>query len=77
MEALAHSQLDQPADEHWWLLGRQRVCLGLLEAALDGRRPARVLDVGSGGGGFLAPLRRLGGTVHHVDTDRRSLLRCR
>ncbi len=77
MEALAHDQLDQLADEHWWLLGRKRVCLGLLEAALDGRQPARVLDVGSGSGGFLASLRRIGGTLHHVDTDRGSLERCR
>lgn len=77
MEALAHAQLDQLAHEHWWLIGRQRVCLGLLESVLDGRRPERVLDVGSGSGGFLAPLRRLGGTLHHVDTDPGSIERCR
>jgi len=77
MDPLAHAQLDQLAHEHWWLRGRQRVCLGLLEAALDGRRPERVLDVGSGSGGFLGPLRRLGGTLHHMDSDHESVELCR
>jgi SAM-dependent methyltransferase len=54
---------------HWWFVGRRRILLTLLEAALAGRpRPLDILDFGCGTGAFLEHLGRFG-TVSGVDGD--------
>jgi SAM-dependent methyltransferase len=54
---------------HWWFIGRRRIFLAVLEAAVAGRtRPLDVLDFGCGTGAFLEHLARFG-TVSAVDGD--------
>jgi SAM-dependent methyltransferase len=45
---------------HFWFIGLRRNALMLLRAALDGRRPARILDCGAGTGRNLDWLETLG-----------------
>jgi SAM-dependent methyltransferase len=77
MEAAAYHQFRTLEEKHWWFRGRRAVYLGLLNHHLDGIRPARVLDLGCGVGGFLPGLARLGGRVFPADVDRASLVHCR
>lgn len=77
MEAAAYRQFQELEETHWWFRGRRTVYLGLLRHHLDGARPARVLDLGCGVGGFLPGLSAIGGRVFPTDLDRESLLRCR
>jgi SAM-dependent methyltransferase len=69
MEPLAYRQLEELERDHWWFRGRRAVCMGLLGRALAQERPLRVLDVGAGAGGFLAPLTQLAERVHFTDLD--------
>lgn len=77
MEAVAYRQFRELEDGHWWFRGRRAVYLGLLRHHLAGARPARVLDLGCGVGGFLAGLSELGECVVPTDLDRASLATCR
>jgi SAM-dependent methyltransferase len=63
----AYEQFARLEREHWWFRGRRTVYLDLLKSALRGYRPARILDVGAGVGGFLGELQTLGDEVHHTD----------
>jgi len=75
MDRRAYEQFLTLEQSHWWFRGRRTVYLGLLDHHLD-ERPRRVLDLGSGVGGFLEGLGRLGGRVDAVDDDTDSLRRC-
>ena len=77
MEAAAYRQFRTLEERHWWFRGRRAVYLGLLRHHLAGARPARVLDLGCGVGGFLGGLADLGGRVFPTDIDRASLLHCK
>src|SRR5688572_27907365 len=77
MEAAAYRQFRELEEGHWWFRGRRVVYLGLLRHHLGGERPARILDLGCGVGGFLAGLAELGGTVVASDLDHASLAVCR
>lgn len=77
MEAAAYRQFRELEEHHWWFRGRRAVYLGLLRHHLGGARPARILDLGCGVGGFLPGLAELGGTVVASDFDRASLALCR
>jgi len=77
MEAAAYRQFRVLEESHWWFRGRRAVYLGLLRHHLGLRRPARVLDLGCGVGGFLGGLERIGQRVYPTDVDRDSLVTCR
>jgi SAM-dependent methyltransferase len=59
-------------DRHWWYAGMRQSALALLEQALAGRGPVRLLDAGCGTGGTTAALRRFG-TVVGVDLAEEAL----
>jgi 2-polyprenyl-3-methyl-5-hydroxy-6-metoxy-1,4-benzoquinol methylase len=69
----AYEQFARLEREHWWFRGRRKVYLELLRAALGDYRPGRVLDIGSGCGGFLEELETLGEEVHHTDLSHHAL----
>jgi SAM-dependent methyltransferase len=50
-------------DEHFWFKGLRRNAAQLLTVALDGHRPARIVDCGAGTGRNLDWLRTFGWTV--------------
>jgi SAM-dependent methyltransferase len=77
MEAKAYRQFLELERSHWWFRGRRSVYLGLLRHELAGQRPARVLDLGCGMGGFLSGLAELGGRVFPSDISLESLAHCR
>jgi SAM-dependent methyltransferase len=65
-------------DRHWWFVGRRRIILSLLDAAIgaadrDGRR---VLDVGCGTGAMLSYLERYG-EPSGVEADEQAVELCR
>ncbi len=76
MEERAYRQFAELEREHWWFRGRRTVYFGLLKDTLDGERPARVLDLGCGMGGFLEGLSAVGGRVFPSDISVESLARC-
>jgi len=76
MEATAYRQFEELERTHWWFRGRRSVYFGLLAHHLDGKRPARVLDLGCGMGGFLEGLSELGEEVLPCDISVESLARC-
>src|SRR3954453_16787136 len=54
---------------HWWFVGRRRIFLHMLEAAIPrGDRPIDILDFGCGTGAFLEYLDRFG-SFRAVDAD--------
>ena len=77
MEAAAYRQFQALEESHWWFRGRRAVYLGLLRHHLHGARPARILDLGCGVGGFLPGLAGLGSAVFPADLSRAALVRCR
>lgn len=77
MESHAYEQFLELEQDHWWFRGRRSVYLGLLRHHLQGERPARVLDLGAGVGGFLAGLSELGERVYASDTSSEGLAYCR
>ncbi len=76
MDARAYEQFRTLERDHWWFRGRRTVYLGLLRHHLAGRRPHRVLDLGTGVGGFLDGLAEIADHVHPADNDAVSLRRC-
>ena len=81
MEPSAFQQFAALEDRHWWFIGRRRLYPELLAAVLErdlGRPPEglRVVDVGCGVGGFLAPLERFG-SVLGLELDQESVSWCR
>lgn len=77
MDPNAYRQFLELERTHWWFRGRRTVYLGLLRHHLAGRRPARILDLGCGMGGFLEELSRIGDHVYPSDIDLTSLGQCR
>lgn len=69
MKSAAFEQFTRLEREHWWFRGRRAVYLQLLEDALGGSRPRRILDVGSGVGGFLPELAQLGEQLLFTEFD--------
>ena len=69
MEAVAVEQFQRLERDHWWFRGRRAVYLGLLRHHLAGARPARILDLGCGMGGFVEGLHELGDSVVAADFD--------
>lgn len=76
MEPKAYRQFEELERTHWWFRGRRTVYLGILRHHLAGRRPARVLDLGCGMGGFLEGLGELGERVYPSDVSVEGLARC-
>src|SRR5262245_50092109 len=76
MDPHAYQQLQELEHSHWWFRGRRSVYFGLLRHHLDGRRPARGLDLGCGMGGFLPGLAEHCAAVFESDYDRASLVHC-
>lgn len=77
MEAVAVDQFQALERDHWWFRGRREVYLGLLRHHLAGARPARVLDLGCGVGGFVEGLQTLADMVVATDLDATGLCACR
>ncbi len=69
MRPAAFEQFRALERDHWWFRGRRAVYLELLRGALEGRRARRVLDVGTGLGGFLPELAGLGHALHFTELD--------
>ena len=69
MRPEAYEQFERLERGHWWFRGRRRVYLELLREALGSARPQRLLDLGSGVGGFLEELEGLGEEVVHSELD--------
>ena len=79
MEPQAYRQFLELERTHWWFRGRRTVYFGLLRSHLGQDRPARVLDLGCGMGGFLQGLADLGGEGVRVvpsDISQESLGHC-
>lgn len=76
MDPNAYRQFLELEETHWWFRGRRTVYFGLLESFLAGKRPARVLDLGCGYGGFLPGLARHGARVFPSDVSAESLRHC-
>jgi SAM-dependent methyltransferase len=76
MEATAYRQFLELEASHWWFRGRRSVYFGLLEHHLRHTRPARILDLGCGMGGFLQGLSRIGRRVVPSDVSLESLGHC-
>ncbi|MDQ6746117.1 MAG: class I SAM-dependent methyltransferase [Actinomycetota bacterium] len=60
MEETANRQFVELERTHFWFVGRRRIFFHLLDRELAGRTDAKILDVGCGAGGMLAPLGRYG-----------------
>ena len=76
MDPNAYRQFLELERTHWWFRGRRTVYFGLLKAHLNGERPARVLDLGCGYGGFLEGLAQQGEKVLPGDISHESLSYC-
>ena len=76
MDQKAYEQFLELERDHWWFRGRRAVYLGLLKHHLNGERPARVLDLGCGNGGFLEGLSAIGEHVFPSDISVESLGYC-
>ncbi len=77
MEPTAYRQFLELERTHWWFRGRRTVYFGILRHVLGGERPARVLDLGCGSGGFLSGLAEIADAVYPSDIDLESLGHCR
>lgn len=79
MDRIAYETFARLEDTHFWFVGRRRIFFDLLDrecgaaGAADG---ARVLEIGCGAGGMMAPLARYG-RVHGLDVDREYVAFCR
>jgi SAM-dependent methyltransferase len=60
VETTANRQFVALERTHFWFAGRRRIFFHLLDRELGDRGEARILDVGCGAGGMLAPLSRYG-----------------
>ncbi len=69
MELDAYRQFAELEENHWWFRARRRIFFHLLERMVPRRDDARVLDLGCGAGGMLAPLARFG-RVHGLELHR-------
>ena len=69
MDANVYEQFEKLEQKHWWFRGRRTVYGGLLEAILGDERPASILDLGCGVGGFQSTLRGVGDAVIGCDVD--------
>lgn len=76
MDETAYRQFVELEESHFWFVGRRRIFMHLLDGALNGRADLRVLDVGCGAGGMLAPLARHG-HVTGIDTSAELVSFCR
>jgi SAM-dependent methyltransferase len=63
MEREQYAIMARREERHWWYTGMRRVALAVLDALLDGRSDARILDAGCGTGGTTRELRRYGEVV--------------
>jgi SAM-dependent methyltransferase len=77
MDAVAYRAFLELEERHWWMRGRRRVYLGLLEHALSGARVHRALDLGAGMGAFLPGLSKIAEQVVYTDVSSESLATCR
>ncbi len=69
MRERAFEQLSTLEATHWWFRGRRKVYLELIKAQVEGARLTRVLEVGSGSGGFLPELAQLGQQLHFIEPN--------
>lgn len=76
MEETANRQFVELERTHFWFVARRRIFFHLLDAVMDGRHDANVLDVGCGAGGMLGLLSRYG-EVSGVDTSSELVEFCR
>mgnify|MGYP002630075784 CR=1 FL=1 len=72
MKPSAFQQFAELEREHWWFRGRRSVYLELLRGALRSKQVGRVLDVGTGIGGFLESLQELGGPLYFTERDQQA-----
>jgi SAM-dependent methyltransferase len=76
VEDTANRQFIELERNHFWFVGRRRIFFDLLDHELGNRRDLRVLDVGCGAGGMLAPLSRYG-EVTGIDASEELIEFCR
>jgi SAM-dependent methyltransferase len=76
MEETAYRQFIELEENHFWFVGRRRIFFHLLDRELSSPGGMRVLDVGCGAGGMLAPLGRYG-EVSGIDTSPELVEFCR
>jgi SAM-dependent methyltransferase len=60
VDETAYRQFVELEQSHFWLVSRRAIFFDLIERAVGPRRDLRILDVGCGAGGMLAPLSRYG-----------------
>jgi len=60
VELTAYRQFVELEERHFWFIGRRRIFFHLLDRELGGRTDRRVVEVGCGAGGMLAPLAAYG-----------------
>jgi SAM-dependent methyltransferase len=76
VDETAYRQFVELEESHFWFVGRRRIFMHLLDREIGGRSDLRVLDVGCGAGGMLAPLARYG-EVTGIDTSSELVEFCR
>lgn len=76
MELTAYQQFVELEENHFWFIGRRRIFFHLLDCELQGRTGLRVVEVGCGAGGMLAPLARYG-TVTGIELSDELAAFCR
>jgi SAM-dependent methyltransferase len=67
MEPEQYEVMFRREDRHWWYSGMRLVALDVLRGALNGQRPAHILDAGCGTGGTTIRLAEFGAAVFGVD----------
>ena len=74
MQTEEYGKMRQAEDHYWWFVSRRRLALALLERFADSKD--RILDVGSGTGGMLTELQKLG-WAGGLDFSRLAIRFCR
>lgn len=75
MEETAYRQFVELEQTHFWMVSRRRIFFHLLDREIGRRQDLKIMDVGCGAGGMLAPLSQYG-EVTGIDTSEELVARC-